>query len=637
MINQAADSLAGGLLLGSVWLLLRTAANRSRGAVTAVASLTLAAGLYAWWIAVRIDLANTFFRSWIEERVGDSPFWTVVAIAGLFVANSYALALCIDVAEKLLSGRSLAIADLVRLMNAAAVIVLAVSLLLPMGIFVHNCAIAIAFLLGDWTSQKPWLSRHAALAFVTGFLVLIGSYLHASLGPLPAVAFNTPFLGLGFYVNGVALLLLTLGLQFAPRGWRALHVRLPAAHRLASSLGSTAFFAARPTKHISRKLPIDLWHFEAGTTYLNHGSFGAVPLLVRDYQRQLQERCTNQPMKFLAREFQELWLRERAELAARVGAAESCLTFCDNATVAMNEIAHGFPLRSGDEVLINDHEYGAVKRIWSRACSKTDANLVEVQLPIQNHSQTEIADSILSACNDRTRLVIASHITSPTAIRLPIEVLCQRLRERNIPTCIDGPHAVLQEKLALERLGCDFYTASCHKWLCAPIGSGFLYAAPQWHATIEASRLSWGRLPPITLEHWSDEYVWTGTKDNSAFLTVNRAFQFFDEFDNTRLDERNHELARYARAELCRIPGTEPVTPDSRAWFGWMVGVWLPPEESGSHQNLQARLADKYQIEIPVVRFHDRFLIRVSCHLYNCTDDIDYLCRCLRQELRKVN
>ena len=90
-------------------------------------------------------------------------------------------------------------------------------------------------------------------------------------------------------------------------------------------------------------------------------------------------------------------------------------------------------------------------------------------------------------------------------------------------------------------------------------------------------RLSWGRLLPDRPQHWSDELLWTGTRDLTPYLMVPEAIQFFMQFDCKKIDARNHGLACYARERLLTIPGTQPVTPLGREWFGWMSAVWLPP------------------------------------------------------------
>ena len=151
-----------------------------------------------------------------------------------------------------------------------------------------------------------------------------------------------------------------------------------------------------------------------------------------------------------------------------------------------------------------------------------------VELPLPFRSAEETVDAFFAAASDRTRLIVASHVTSPTAVILPIAQICERARRRGIAVAIDGPHAPAQVPLAIDALGCDFYMGSCHKWLWAPFGSGFLYVAPGRQSLVKTPVLSWGRQPPTPIESWSDEFVWVGTRDPTPYLAVPAAIEFME-------------------------------------------------------------------------------------------------------------
>ncbi len=202
------------------------------------------------------------------------------------------------------------------------------------------------------------------------------------------------------------------------------------------------------------------------------------------------------------------------------------------------------------------------------------------ELPLPFRTAEETTDAIFAAATERTRLIVVSHITSPTAVTLPVELICRRANSLGIAVAIDGPHAVAQLPLALDKLGCDFYVASCHKWLSAPFGSGFLYASPQHHARIRPPVLSWGRIPPTRVESWSDEFVWSGTRDASAYLSVPAAIDFLDGVGFDAFRARTHWLAQYARRRLMELTGREPIVPDSPEWYGAMAHVPLPAPRS---------------------------------------------------------
>jgi len=370
----------------------------------------------------------------------------------------------------------------------------------------------------------------------------------------------------------------------------------------------------------------DQWSLRSDTTYLNHGSFGPSPLPVRHAQTEWTERLENQPMDFFVRTL-EPELQKGLEVLGRfVGAAAENLVFAENATYAMNILAVSFDLQEGDEVLVNDHEYGAVIRLWETVCAERGARLVTATLPQPVESADQVIDALFASASERTRLIIVSHITSPTAMILPVQAICQRAQQQGIQVCIDGPHAIAQIPLDIESLGCDYYTASCHKWLCAPFGSGFLYASPDRQASIRPLVRSWGRWPPVAGSDWRDEFFWQGTRDAAAYLSTGAAIEFMESVPLDPFRNRTHALARYARAKLAPLADTPPLTPDCNTWYASMA---LAPLPAGEAKPLQEELWSKHGMEAPVIDFHGRRFIRVSCHLYNDTTQIDQLAQAL--------
>jgi len=378
----------------------------------------------------------------------------------------------------------------------------------------------------------------------------------------------------------------------------------------------------------------DEWSIRADTIYLNHGSFGPTPNSVRECQLNWQHQLANQPMDFFVRKYEPAWLAARERLARFVDTAADNLVFVENATAAMNVVANSFALKSGDEVLLTDHEYGAVFRIWQRACQQTQGTaVITARLPQVIESEQQVVDAIFNAATPRTRLLVVSHVTSPTAIILPIERICREARRRGIAVCVDGPHAPAQVPLSLGTLSCDFYTASLHKWVSAPLGSGFLFVAPPWHSRVEAPQLSWGRIPPSKPSAWWDEFVWSGTRDPSAYLATEAAIDLLEhQVGLSAFRDRTHSLVRYARERIVDLTGRAPSTPDSEHWYGSMVSLPLPPGDASA---LQKMLWQDHRIEVPIVEHNGQRSIRVSCHLYNRRADINLLVENLKVALRQ--
>jgi isopenicillin-N epimerase len=370
----------------------------------------------------------------------------------------------------------------------------------------------------------------------------------------------------------------------------------------------------------------DEWSLAEGVTYLNNGSWGPTPRAVSRERRQWIDRVEANPHDFLVRQLGPRLTECRRRLADLVGTVADNLVLVENATVAMNIVAASVRLRPGDEVLISDHEYGAVLRLWEHACRRAGARLVVQPLAVPLSGAEEVVDTLFAAANERTRLIVVSHVTSPTALVLPVEAICRRARELGIATCIDGPHAIAMLDVRLDRLDCDYYTASCHKWLCAPLGSGFLYVHPRRQAEVEPALISWGRPLEGDAASWRDEFNWVGSRDPSAFLAVPAAIDFLERVGWQRFRRRTHALAAYARETLADCVGAQSLAPDHPDWYGSMISLRLSP---GEPESLQRALWERHQIEVPIVAWQGQRLVRPSCHLYTSRDDIDRLAQSL--------
>ncbi len=365
------------------------------------------------------------------------------------------------------------------------------------------------------------------------------------------------------------------------------------------------------------------WHQFSGdffirpdSIYLNHGSFGPSPMAVRIARREWIDRLDQQPMDFYVRQLEGHLHAARKKTAEFVGTSVDNLVFVECATYGMNVVAESFPLQAGDEVLLNNHEYGAVHRIWDRQCQRRNATKSNVNLPAKIESRQQVIDALLGGVTDNTKLLVVSHVTSPTALVMPVREICEVFKQRGIAVCIDGPHAPAQIPFGIDELECDFYTASCHKWLSAPLGSGFLFVHPKWQAQIQPVIKSWGRLLPELPQRWDEEFTWPGTRDPSPYLAIPAAIDYLDKigFDNFR--GRTQWLASYAEEELSKSFGTTPIASRADGWYGSMAHVPLPP---GDWSSLQHGLWQQLGIEVPIIEFESRWYVRVSCHLYNNT------------------
>ncbi|HXF85192.1 MAG TPA: aminotransferase class V-fold PLP-dependent enzyme [Anaerolineales bacterium] len=369
-------------------------------------------------------------------------------------------------------------------------------------------------------------------------------------------------------------------------------------------------------------------------TFLNHGSFGAVPKPVfREYQR-WQKELERQPVEFLGRRITALMAEARAALGQYLGTHADNLVYTQNVTIAVNIVARSLALGPGDEVLASNHEYGAMDRTWRYLSRERGFRYVNhpVELPLT--TAEKFIEEFWRGVNSRTRLIFLSHITSPTAIVFPVKEIIMRARRVGILTLIDGAHAPGQLSLHLDSLGADFYCGNLHKWLCAPKGAGFLYARPEAQPLLKPLVISWGyESETPSASTFIDHHEWWGTRDMAAFLAVPAAIEFQETHHWTEIREACHELACIAQKKICELTDLPPLyaSRDAGTWFRQMSAAPLPPYTDLAA--LKTRLYDEYRIEVPLLEWNGHKLIRVSVQGYNTKRDINKLIAALKKLL----
>ncbi|MFA6029385.1 MAG: aminotransferase class V-fold PLP-dependent enzyme [Elusimicrobiota bacterium] len=359
------------------------------------------------------------------------------------------------------------------------------------------------------------------------------------------------------------------------------------------------------------------WTLDPRVRYLNHGSFGAAPRPVIAEQDAWRRRMEREPMDLLGRELPVLLRRAAAPLAAFLGARADDLAFVENATAGVNAVLRSFPWRKGDELLLSDHAYPAVRNTALFLCARHGLRLRVARLPFPLRSEREVVSAFAREFSGRVRLVVADHVTSPSALVLPVRALAALCRRRGVPLLVDGAHAPGMLELDVPAVGADWYTGNCHKWLCAPKGCAFLWASRRGREGLHPAVISnrYG-------EGFPAEFDWCGTRDPSAWLSVGAALRFHRALGGAALRRRNRALALRVAGRLSAAWGVELPAPAS--CLGSMAALPLPlPGKAGQPQADALMLALRRRgFEVPVFHLDGRLLLRVSVQAYN--EEADY-------------
>ena len=355
--------------------------------------------------------------------------------------------------------------------------------------------------------------------------------------------------------------------------------------------------------------------------FFNHGSFGACPRPVFERYQAWQRELEAQPVEFLLRRRPALMADARATIADYLNVPDAEIVFVANATAGLNIALRALPLRKGDEILTTDHEYGAVNRLLEFVAAKTGASVKRHRVRLPYASDEAFTDAFFADTSDRTKAIVISHITSPTALIFPVERICRRARELGFLTIVDGAHAPGQLPLDLAALGADVYSGNFHKWLCAPKGSAILHARREHHGWIE----------PLVVSHgWAEgsgfveQNEWSGTRDIAPYLTVPAAIEYQRAHDWERVRADCHALAARAQRELCSYYGLPPLSQDR---FAQMVTIPLPRCDAAA---VKERLYDEHRIEVPLGELAGYCGIRISVQAYNTAADLERLLAALK-------
>ena len=381
---------------------------------------------------------------------------------------------------------------------------------------------------------------------------------------------------------------------------------------------------------------LEHWHLDPDAVYLNHGTVGATPRRVLQAQAELIEAIERHPARFVLRELVRLdaaplaapmpvpRLRAAATaVAARLGAKGGDLVFVDNATAGINAVLRSLAFAPGDEIVLTDLGYGAMTRVAAHVAQISGARVVTATMPFPDPTRQGCVAALSRALSPRTRLALIDHVTSETALVLPLAEMAARCRDAGVAVLVDGAHAPAALALDLPALGVDWYAANLHKWAFAPRGTGILWANPARQAGLHPAVISWGYN-----QRWDQEFDWTGTRDPSAWLTAPAGWHFIDEVlgGEAAMRRHNHALAWHAATALASRWGLAAAAPEDMV--GCMALVPLPGalgSGSDAARALQDALLFGHAIEVPVIARGDRLWLRVSAQVYNDETDIERL------------
>jgi isopenicillin-N epimerase len=286
-------------------------------------------------------------------------------------------------------------------------------------------------------------------------------------------------------------------------------------------------------------------------------------------------------------------------------------------------------LKSGDEILTTNHEYGAMDRTWNFYCKKSGAKYIRQNISIPIVSKQQIIEEFWKGYTSKTKIIFLNQISSSTALIFPVKEICEKARELGLITIIDGAHVPGHIDLNITDLNPDFYTGTLHKWMLAPKGSSFLYVKKSFQEMLDPLIVGWGyeSLTPGESQ-FLDYQEFQGTRDISAFLCTPKVIDFLHQNDwkSKIVVSKKIVLDNYQR--FCDLLNSQPICPISNEFLGQMASI---PIMTFHPVELKELLFEKYKIEIPIMHLNGNYYIRYSINAYNSQEDLEILYSALKE------
>lgn len=371
---------------------------------------------------------------------------------------------------------------------------------------------------------------------------------------------------------------------------------------------------------------------------LNAGTLHPTPFPIQQRVGELRSQLASNPSDFCWRELPKLIQTSRAATAAYLNCKPDELLLVPNITFAHNLIVSSLTLPKGTDILITDHEYGAMVYAWQRWAGVRDWNLRTLSLPIgPSLTAEQYISHIEQALTPATRVLFLYHCASPTGLVLPLKEICALARSKDIITVIDGAHAPGMIPVDINEIGADFYAANLHKWVMAPAGAGFLHVARNRRLDIRPLITSWG-WPYNRSEafedsgnggsRWQWDLEFHGTLDRCPQMVLPETIAFRRELGSEADIYAHHQnLSDFAR-KLIPLPCMTPEDPRLRGGLTIFEVPTPPNKDPNVYRDI---LYHTHGIEAPTTSTQGRYFLRISTATFNTEEDIHQLAQAVKQ------
>lgn len=364
-------------------------------------------------------------------------------------------------------------------------------------------------------------------------------------------------------------------------------------------------------------------------TYLNCGTYGPLPTVVADELVRWYRRIEAEGSYAfeVTHDLYEAYEATRAAAAALIHADQVEVTLTRNVSEGVNIVANGLSWQPGDEVIITNEEHPSGSTPWFNLRNRQGIVVKLLPLVYEVEGLLERLEQLITP---RTRLIYVSHVSCMSGLRLPVAEICELARRRGIMVMLDGAHSVGQFPVDVHALGCDFYAACGHKWLCGPQGTGFLYIRRDRLPDVAPTFVGWGSsehydLEGIVYEPWPDGRRFEfGTRPWPLYPALKVAIERIQTLDPAEIERVITPMVASLKEALLQVPGLTLRSPCDLKLSSGLVAF--------THQG-PADLGERLWREHRILVSHnpDKRWMRLSVNAYVLPEELDRLVELLHR------
>ncbi len=361
---------------------------------------------------------------------------------------------------------------------------------------------------------------------------------------------------------------------------------------------------------------------------LNNGGVSPSPKIVMETEKRYLEISNMGPSHFMWNVIGPEIETVRRRLAKAFGCDTEEMAITRNASEALQIVQMGMDLKAGDEVITTNQDYPRMITAWEQRVRRDGISLRKISFPVPPPSLDDLAERIEKAITPRTKVIHICHITNRTGQIFPVRRICQMARARGIETVVDGAHAFAQFPFTRDELDCDYYGTSLHKWVLAPVGTGFLYVRKE----------KIGKIWPMMaagphLDTNIRKFEEIGTHPASQRNAITEALTFHESIGTERKAARLRYLRRRWSARLRDLPGVKLLTsddPEMSCGIGFLSVAGIPGAEIAKH------LLDKHRILVVSTGVPGEYEgVRVTPNVYTTVEEIDTFAEVMEKIIRR--